>query len=390
MAPESSAEFAKAFLKLLEKYGVIELENVTIDMDELAIQSIVQAVTGEQVPLEVPAVLPEAEFHPHIDSYRGRVREVKIGATKSDGGTRSKELTIGGANFPPFYYFEGKNVNRPAVALDIFDTEIPIPQPIKDLYGDALKDPVDWAKKCVKDFGAEMIDLNLTSTDPRGVNATPEEAAKTVEDVLQVVDVPLMVGGCGNAERDPKVLEKVAEVAAGERVLLNNAKLDIDYERVANAAKKYGHPVVTLTFNSITDQMKLNTIIKDLGVENIVQDPLSNPVGMGIEYSVSFMKRMRLAAFLGEEAYQYPIQGVGSNAYGAREAWLEKDEWGPKKYRGPLWEVMGMTALLLSGVDLFLCFHPAAHAVMKDVISELWGEGADQPPKGDWIALQEA
>lgn len=381
------AEIEKKLLDLLEKYGVVELEDVTIDIDELAIQPVIRTVTRELAPAVAPITLPEVEFSPLVDSYKGRICDVKIGATRPDGGTRSKTLTIGGAAFLPFYNFEGRNLNRPVIAMDVFDSEIPIPRPIKDLYGDAIKDPADWAKKCVDDFGAEMVDLNLTSTDTRGEDATPEEAARTVEDVLQTVDVPLMVGGCGNAKKDPLVLKRVAEVAGGERILLNNAKLDIDYETIAKAAKEHGHPLVALTFNSITDQMKLNLILKDLGVDQIVMDPLSNPVGMGIEYSVSFMQRMRLAALMGEEAYQFPIQGVGSNAYGAREAWLTKEEWGPREYRGPLWEVIGMTVLMLCGVDLFLAFHPAAHAVMKDLISELWGDEPNRPPKGDWITI---
>jgi acetyl-CoA decarbonylase/synthase complex subunit delta len=69
----------------------------------------------------------------------------------------------------PFYQFEGDMPHRPRIAMEIWDMA---PEewaesalaPFKDVVGD----PAAWAKKCVDDYGAEMIVLQLKSTDPNG------------------------------------------------------------------------------------------------------------------------------------------------------------------------------------------------------------------------------
>ena len=55
------------------------------------------------------------------DKYAGKVREIVIGATKEQGGTRSKSVTVGGENTLPFLHFEGSVPNSPVVAIEIQD-----------------------------------------------------------------------------------------------------------------------------------------------------------------------------------------------------------------------------------------------------------------------------
>ena len=89
------------------------------------------------------------------------------------------------------------------------------------------------------------------STDPLIRDASPEAAARTVEEVLQAVDVPLIIGGCGDPRKDAQVFCKVAEVADGERLLLNSVTLGMTETKtldvVARAAKKYNHAVLWFT-----------------------------------------------------------------------------------------------------------------------------------------------
>jgi acetyl-CoA decarbonylase/synthase complex subunit delta len=51
-------------------------------------------------------------------------------------------------------------------------------------FKDVVSDPAAWAKKCVDEYGAEMIVLQLKSTDPNGEDASPADAAATVKKVL--------------------------------------------------------------------------------------------------------------------------------------------------------------------------------------------------------------
>ncbi|NIM46257.1 MAG: CO dehydrogenase/acetyl-CoA synthase subunit delta, partial [Nitrososphaeria archaeon] len=65
--------------------------------------------------------------------------------------------------------------------------------------------------------------------------------------VLQAVDVPLAIGGCGDPEKDLKVFSKAAEVSEGERILINSVTLDMDVKQTAELVNKHGHTVIAFT-----------------------------------------------------------------------------------------------------------------------------------------------
>ncbi|MEM2906001.1 MAG: CO dehydrogenase/acetyl-CoA synthase subunit delta [Candidatus Bathyarchaeia archaeon] len=389
MTQEEAAELGRMLLRLVEKAGVLELENVTITAEELSLvlQPLIQAVVPTLRPPEVTQLI-EARFEPPIQTYPGEVAEVLVGATKAEGGSRAYTLKVGGEKYPPFYTFEGLNPNRPVLAFDIFDMKIPMARAIRQHFEEVMDDPAEWAKKCVQEFKADLVNLNLVSTDPDLKDASPRDGAKTLERVLQAVDVPIMVGGSGNKEKDPLVLEACAEVGQGERLILNNAMLDIDYKRVARAARENGHVLVAFTSMNINDQKKLNSLLLEdekVPRSQLLMDPTTGALGYGLEYTLSNMERMRLAALEGDRVLQQPFIGPVSNAWGAREAWIKADEWGPREYRGPLWETVTAITLLLSGCDVFLMSHPAAHAIMKSVVASLFGEGEARPLEVDWV-----
>jgi len=393
MGEEEAAELSRRLLSLIEKAGVLELENVTLTAEELTLvlQPLVQAAVPAVRPPEVLRLV-EARFETPVQTYPGEVAEVLVGATKAEGGTRAYTLRVGGEKYPPFYTFEGLNPNRPVLAFDIFDMKIPMAKPIRQHFEEVMEDPGEWARKCVQEFKADMVNLNLVSTDPDLQDRSPREAARTLEHVLQAVDVPVMVGGSGNKEKDPYVLEACAEVGRGERLVLNNAMLDIDYKRVAKAARENGHVLVAFTSMNINDQKKLNSLLLDdekMPRTQLIMDPTTGALGYGLDYTLSNMERMRLAALEGDRVLQAPFMGPTSNAWGAREAWIKAEEWGPREYRGPLWETITAITLLLSGCDVFLMSHPAAHAIVKGLIASLFGEGPSKPPGADWITALE-
>ncbi|MEM3755045.1 MAG: CO dehydrogenase/acetyl-CoA synthase subunit delta, partial [Candidatus Bathyarchaeia archaeon] len=244
MKNDEFPSFSKKLLELFKEFKEIEIDNVEINADELTliVQPIIQAIKPlEPIPVSSPLKIPEeltkAEFIPPIESYQGYVVEVKIGATRSEGGSRGKVIKIGGDKTLPFYSFEQINPNKPVFAMDVFDMPLGLPKPVRQHFQEVIEDPAEWARKCVEDYHADMVSLNLISTDP-GIKDTPlKEACKTVEKVLQAVDVPIIIGGSGNKQKDPLVLEAVAEVAHGERCILNSVSSDMDYKRVVKAAK---------------------------------------------------------------------------------------------------------------------------------------------------------
>ncbi len=308
-----------------------------------------------------------------ISPYCSRISEVVLGATKSDGGTRDRSYVIGGETAPAYHFFEGFTSRKPVISHDVFDMPISLPGHVREQFPGVMDDPVKWARYRVEKLGAEMITLHMVSTDPKVRDTSVKDACRTIEDVLQAVRVPVIIGGSGNPQKDPELLEKAAEVCAGEKVLLSSVDPGMDYKRVAKAAMEHGHSLLSLIPMNPDEMRRFNISLMRLGVrkEQIVMDLFTGGIGYGIEYSVSAMERCRLAGLSGDGALGLPIASATSNAWSAREAWMRNDAWGPRELRGPLWEAMTAEAALLSGADLFMMLHPRAIESINGLIDSL-------------------
>ena len=383
-------------IDLLTKFAEMELENVEIELEDLELWVQPGAVAAPRVvapPKVKPTTILEAPFNPPVDTYLGQIAEVRLGATKSEGGTRGKSIVVGGERSPAFYTFENPTPHPPVISFDVFDSKVPLAKAVKTHVKDVLEDPAAWAKLSVDKFGADMITLHLVSIDPLNPKpSTPKEAAKTVENVLQAVNVPLIIGGCGDPKKDLEVFEKVAEVAEGERLLISTVTLDMDIERTAKTIKEHGHVALAFTPMDLNQARQLNRrIFEFLPKERIVMDTTTAALGYGLDYAFSIMERARLAGLMGDPELQQPMSSGTTNAWAAREAWQKMDpEWGPRELRGPIWETVTALTLLLAGVDVFMMMHPAAVKTLKDVIKELTGKkGRGEPRKiAGWVTAK--
>jgi acetyl-CoA decarbonylase/synthase complex subunit delta len=337
------------------------------------------------------AKIIRAEFVPPVGTYPGKVAEVKLGATKGEGGTRGKSLMIGGETVPAFYSFEGRMPHPPVIAVDIFDMKVPLPKAVKIHVKEVMEDPAAWAKLAVEKFEADLLTVHLISADPLLKDASPKEAVKTMEQVAQAVDVPLVIGGCGDPVKDANVFEAVAEAFAGERFLISSITRDMDVERCARFVKKYGHVALSFTPMDLNLARELNRRLYDfLGKEDIVMDLTTAALGYGLDYAFTNMERARLSALMGDMELAHPMSSGTTNAWAAREAWLEMaHEWEPRELRGPLWELTTALTLLLVGVDLFMMMHPAAVKTLKDITSQLLGRSSGSSDKlAEWVSAK--
>ena len=344
---------------------------------------------GVQPVVKKPSALLEADFVPPVMEYSGKIVEVTLGATKAEGGTRGKTITIGGEKSPAFYLFESATPNPPIISLDVFDTPISLAKPVKMHVKEVLDDPAAWAKLAVEKYGADLVTLHLISIDPLVKDTSPNEAVKTVENVMQAVDVPLIIGGCGDPKKDLEVFEKVAEVGSGERFMLSSVTQDMDIERACTAAKKHGHVVLSFTPMDLNQARQLNRYLYEfLPKEQIIMDTTTAALGYGLDYAFTIMERARLAALMGDPELQHPMSSGTTNAWAAREAWKKMDpQWGPREYRGPMWETVTALTLLLAGVDLFMMMHPAAVKTLKEVIKVLAsGKSGNSKKIADWVS----
>ena len=397
--------------ELMELLGLtgtkeIELEDVELTIGELILQpSVLSSTALKAVTPPTPSVLAppkvkptkilEAPFTPFVQEYPGKIREVTLGATKSEGGSRGKAIAIGGASTPALYIFEKTPPHTPVIAVDTFDMKVTLPKAIRVHVEEVWEDTAAWAKMAVDKWGVDLVTVHLLSTDPLIKDTPPAEAVKTVEEVLQAVDVPLIIGGCGDPKKDAEVFTKVAEMAEGERVLLSSLTLDMDeagvLEGVAKAAGKHGQLVLGFTALDLNRAKELNRKLYEYVPEDrILMDLTTAALGYGLEYSFTIHERARMAALMGDLELQHPVLAGTTNAWAAREAWLKLGpDWEPRRLRGPIWETTTALALLLAGVDVFMMMHPDAIKTMRKVIQQLTSKGKAKPEIiANWISTR--
>ena len=312
-----------------------------------------------------------------VEKWTGKIREIAIGAVKEEGGSRSRKLVVGGQSALPFLDIDGTIPHPPALGMEVVDVISPdFPALVKQEFDDVLDSAAKRAKKCVESFGADFICLKLEGANPEGSNRSPEEAAVTVKEVLAAVSVPLLIYGCGNEEKDSKVMEAVSYAAKGERCFLGLAE-NGKYKSIAVASMANGHGLVAFSNLDINLAKQLNILLTDFGVkpENILMDPLMAGIGYGVEYSYSVMERIRLAALMGDSMLQMPMICDVGTAWKARESSVVDPHLGDPKRRGPLWEATTAMAAMTAGADLLIMRHPKSIALVRVSVNNLMKGG---------------
>ena len=304
-------------------------------------------------------------------AYTGKIKQVKLG--KGD-----KAITFGGESCYPFYTFEGSIPNPPRIAMEVYDAPPQEWAPAAmEPFAGVTDDPVTWAKKCINDYGAEMICLQMTSTDPNGLNRKAEEAAPVVKKLADAIEVPLIVWGTANHEKDTELFRLVAEQCQGKNLIIGPVE-EGDHKKIGAAAIGYRHTVVASTPIDINLAKQLNILLGNLGVPDdlMVMDPTVSCIGYGIEYCYSVMERIRMAALAQQDdKLQFPLVcNIGREAWKTKEAKLSEQDapnMGDTKKRGILLEAMSATCLLMAGADILVMRHPEAIKLVKETITEL-------------------
>lgn len=313
--------------------------------------------------------------------WSAAINELTIGATRAEGGTRGKTVTIGGAQCVPWLGFEGNTGRRPAIALEIWDAGAETwPAALLAEYGDAVKDPGAWARKAVE-FGCDLVCLRLMGTHPSVSNTGPDDAVKAVKAVLEAVDLPLIIWGCDVNEKDNIVLPKCSEAAKGENCLLGSVK-EKNYRTLVASCLADGHKLIAESPLDINIAKQLNILAHDVGyaLDNIVIFPTTAALGYGFEYVYSIMERSRLAGLGGDPLLRQPVLcDVGGQSWRAKEALAGEDAlpgFGPAEERGILWEAITATNYLQAGADLLVMRHPKAIRLAQESIGRLCGPAA--------------
>ncbi len=310
------------------------------------------------------------------ESYAGAIKGITIG--KGDNA-----LTVGAETCYPFYQFEGSMPNKPVIAMEIWDME-PQEWPAAAVapFKDVLSDPAAWAKKCVEEFGAQLIVLQLKSVDPNDKNATPEEASATVKKVLAAIKVPLIVWGCASPAKDDAVLKKIAEDCQGHNLILGPVE-EKNYKGIGAAAMGYGHAVISSSPIDVNLAKQVNILLENLGVplSKVIVDPTTGGLGYGLEYTYSVMERLTMAAMTqGDDKLQNPIiNNLANEVWKCKEAKqtvVEAPELGDPERRAILMEAVGAVAYFLAGSNIMIMRHPEAIKLAKAFVELISNGGS--------------
>jgi len=310
-------------------------------------------------------------FEPKKQAYSARINAVTL-------GTGDKAIVIGGQNVLPFYTFDAPIENAPKVGVEVSHSAATWTTPgLAELYAGCTT-LAEIAAKAATIPGVDFLALNFAAADPNGANRSTEECVADAVAVAAATDLPLVVLGCKNIEKDTELLSKIAEALQGKNALFMAAKNE-NYKTVgASVALASGQKLGAETADDINLAKQLNIMLKGLNVnpESIVMDIGTAAVGYGYEYAASTFDRIRLAGLAqGDPDLKMPILAVPSvDAWGVKEATAsEEDEpaWGCQEERAISMEVSTAAADLVGGADAVVLRHPAAIATIKKFIAEL-------------------
>ncbi len=326
-------------------------------------------LTAEETALSDRASKVPAD-HYKID-YSGAIREVTL-------GNADNTETVGGSTSMPFQLFEGDMPRKPLIAMDVMDVAPEEwPDTLTRHFEGVLDNPVAWAQKCVSDYQAGAICLSLVSTDPNGMDRPSADAAKVAADVINSVDVPIIIWGCDNAEKDTETLRDITAMIGDKKVCLAPLT-DTNYRSIGATAMAFQHPVVAASPIDVNLAKQLNILMENLGMQldTVLIDPSIGALGYGIEYTYSVMERIRMAALTQQDdKLQVPfICNLGREVWKAKEVRLPTDDLiGDQENRGVLMEAVTASMMLLAGGEVMIMRHPKAIALTKSLVNGLTG-----------------
>jgi len=296
--------------------------------------------------------------------WTASIREVVIGATAEEGGTRRISYRIGGESDLPCI---GKG-RKPLIAFEICDDPALWPDVVRSACTNLVDNPPAWAEYVDTTLKADLIRLNLTSTRRRNFDAY-DGVGKTVRSVLAATSLPLIIEGSADAEIDSEVFQRCGEAGEKERLVLGTAEA-ARYRSVAAAAIAYGHSVIAQSPIDVNLAKQLNILLREAGVpdDRIIVDPYTGALGYGFEYTYSTMERIRFAALKGDADLAMPMICAPSDTLTIKEI------------RGAVhnhetavsWEVATSVAAALAGATILVVRHPASLARLRKAIDSLW------------------
>ena len=311
-------------------------------------------------------------FTPKTGAFSGKINAVTL-------GTGDKAIVIGGQNVLPFYTFDAAIEHAPKIGIEVCDLLGGYDLPgLQELYA-GCNTMAERAAKAAQVQGVDFICLHFASADPNGEDRSVEECVADAKAVAEATDLPIVVVGCKNVEKDEKLLGAIADALRGKNILCMAAKQENCKTVGASVVLAGGQKVGAETADDINLAKQLNIMLKkdaNVAADNIVMDIGTAAVGYGYEYAASTFDRIRLAALAqSDDDLQMPIlAAVCNDTWGVKESTASVEDepaWGCQEERAISMEVSTAAADLVGGADAVVLRHPASIATIKQFITAL-------------------
>jgi acetyl-CoA decarbonylase/synthase complex subunit delta len=222
-----------------------------------------------------------------------------------------------------------------------------------------------------------MIVVQTKSADPNGDNKPADQVADAVQKIVNAVDVPVVVWGVANHEKDTEVMRAVGEKCSGRRLAISPVE-EGDYKQIGAACLGYKHVTIASSPIDVNLAKQLNILLGNLGVsqEDLVIDPTTGGLGYGLEYSYSVMERIMQAALTQEDdKLQQPIiANVANETWKCKESNLTTEdapELGDASTRAVMMEAITAVDLMIAGADVVIMRHPEAIKLVRNYIGKM-------------------
>lgn len=310
-------------------------------------------------------------FTPKSGKFNASINTVEIGCGE-------KAVKIGGENVFPLYSFDAPIENAPKVGIEITDFGMENELDCIKKYYEGCTTLGEIAAKAASMEGVDFISFRMEGGDPNGANKSTEELIDALKEVAGAVDVPIVVCGCKNVEKDAELFSKAAEALEGKNAVILSAKEE-NYKTVGAAAGlAYKQVVGAESAVDINLAKQLNVLISQLGVnsKSVVMNVGTAAAGYGFEYVISTMDRVKAAALQqGDANLQMPIfTPVASEVWAVKEAVASEEDvpdWGNQEERGIDMEVETAMAVIAAGSNAVILKHPESIRTISSLVKEL-------------------
>ncbi|MBR5065156.1 MAG: acetyl-CoA decarbonylase/synthase complex subunit delta [Oscillospiraceae bacterium] len=304
-------------------------------------------------------------------TYSSSINEVTI-------GTGDKAVTIGGSNVMPLYSFDAPLKNKVAIGAEITDSGVDRTLPGIASYYEGAETIAEIAKRAAEMPGADFVALALNGADPNGDNRPVEECVEIAKQVSDAIDVPLVITGSRNVEKDTALFSSIAEALQGKNVLLVSAKEE-NYKTVAaSAIMAYGNKISAESAVDINLAKQLNVLLSQMGInpESYVMNVGTAAAGYGYDYVASTLDRVKDAALAQNDAMlQMPIiTPVSQETWTVKESIVSEEDfpdWGSRESRGVDMEVCTAAAVIAGGADAVILRHPQSIEAISNMVADL-------------------